>query len=169
MSVIQTFSTRLHGYDIKGTTTFVLVPEKVMAAFAPRRRVPVKATVNRHTYRTTIVDMGEGPCFAVNKTVREATGIARDDRIDVRLELDTDVRTVDVPADLAGALGKRLRASFDAMAFTHRKEYVEWVQAAKQTETRKRRIAKVIEKMRERAAGAATRASGAKRPGSVRR
>jgi len=50
------FSTRLKGYDFKGTTTFVLVPEAVMAAFAPRRRVPVKASVNGHAYRTTIVD-----------------------------------------------------------------------------------------------------------------
>jgi hypothetical protein len=29
------FSTRLKGYDLNGTTTFVFVPETVMAAFAP--------------------------------------------------------------------------------------------------------------------------------------
>jgi hypothetical protein len=106
VAVKQKFSTRLKGYDIKGSTTFVLVPEKVMEAFAPRRRVPVKVTVNRHAYRTTIVDIGDGPCFAVNKTVRDATGISRDDRIEITLELDTEVRTVEVPADLAKVLGK---------------------------------------------------------------
>jgi uncharacterized protein YdeI (YjbR/CyaY-like superfamily) len=163
------FSTRLKGYDLKGTTTFVFVPESVMAAFAPRRRVPVKATVNRFAYRTTIVDMGEGPCFAVNKTVREATGIARDDRIDVTVELDTDVRTVEVPPYLAKALGKRLRSTFDAMAYSHRKEYVEWISAAKQPETRARRIGKVLDKIRERAAILRGRREAAKRPGSARR
>lgn len=169
MAVKQKFSTRLKGYDIKGTTTFVLVPEQVMAAFAPRRRVPVKATINRHAYRTTIMDMGEGPCFAVNKAVRDATGIIRDDRIEVTLELDTEERTVDVPADVAKALGKRLRATFDSMPFTHRKEYVDWIQAAKQIETRVRRIVKVIAKVRERAASAPARRSAAKHLGSARR
>jgi uncharacterized protein YdeI (YjbR/CyaY-like superfamily) len=165
----QRFSTRLKGYDLKGSTTFVFVPEAVMVAFAPRRRVPVKATVNRYAYRTTIVDMGKGPCFAVNKTVREATGIARDDRIDVTVELDVEARTVDVPDYLAKALGKRLRATFDAMAYSHRKEYVDWIAAAKQDETRARRVGKVIEKLRERAAIERGRRERAKRLGSARR
>jgi hypothetical protein len=164
---VKKFSTRLKGYDAKGTTTFVLVPESVMAAFAPRKRVPIKATVNGYAYRTTIVDMGDGPCFAVNKTVRTAVGVSRNDLIGVTLELDTEVRTVEVPADMAMALGKRLRATFDSMSYSHRKEYVDWVQAAKQRETRVRRLAKVIEKIRERAAAVKSRSAGSKYPGSA--
>jgi hypothetical protein len=164
---VKKLSTRLRGYDLNGTTTFVLVPEAVMAAFAPRRRVLVKANVNGHAYRTTIVDMGDGPCFAVNKTVRMAIGVSRNALIDVTLALDTEVRTVDVPAGLAKALGKRLGATFDAMSFSHRKEYVDWVEAAKQRETRLRRLAKVMEKIRERAAAVKDRCAGSKYPGSA--
>jgi hypothetical protein len=147
----QRFKTELFGYDTKGTTTFVMIPPKAMAAFAPRRRFPVKATVNGHAYRTTVVDMGDGPCFGVNKGVREAARIARGDAIVVTIELDTEERTIAVPSYLAKALGKRLRSVFDGMAYSHRKEYVMWVEDAKMPETRKRRIAKVLEKLRERA------------------
>jgi hypothetical protein len=143
------FSTKLKGYDIKGTGTFVSVPAMVMAAFAPRRRFPVKATLNGHRYRTTVVDMGDGPCFGVSKADRDAAGISRGDPVVVTIELDTEVRTVDVPDDFGRALGKRLRSVFDSMSYSHRKEYVMWVDDAKKPETRKRRIAKVIEKLRE--------------------
>lgn len=164
---VKKFSTRLKGNDLKGTTTFVLVPDNVMASFAPRRSVPVKATVNGHAYRTTIVDMGDGPCFAVNKTIRAAIGVSRNERVDVTVALDTEVRTVEVPAEFAKAFGKRLRAAFDSMSYSHRKEYVEWVQAAKLPETRRRRLAKVLEKLRERAAAATNRRAGSKYPGSA--
>lgn len=151
MMAKQSFATRLKGYDIKGTTTFVIVPAKIMRAFAPRKRVPVKASVNGHLYRTTIVDMGDGPCLGVNKSVREAVGIKRNDPIRVTLELDTEERTVEVPRDLAKALGKKLGAAFDALSYSHRKEFVLVVLDAKKPETRARRIRRVKEEVAERA------------------
>jgi len=123
-----------------------------MAVFAPRRRFPVRAIVNGHAYRTTVVDMGDGPCFGVNKAIREAAGIARGDRIDVTIELDREERTVEVPPYIARALGTRLRAVYDGMSYTLRKEYVMWIEDAKLPETRKRRIQKVLHALRQRAA-----------------
>jgi len=50
-----------------------------------------------------------------------------------------------VPKDLAGALKKAgLRAAFDKLAFTHRKEHVRAIEEAKAPETRARRIAKAL-------------------------
>lgn len=149
-SLKRRFSTKLKGYDLKGTTTFIAVPADVMAAFAPRKRFPIKATVNGFTYRTTVVDMGDGPMFPVRAQVREAASVSRGDRIDVTIALDTEERTVDVPPYLAKALGARLRKKFDEMAFTHRKEYVLWVEDAKRPETRARRIELVKARLRER-------------------
>jgi len=63
-------------------------------------------------------------------------------------------RTVDVPNDLARALdGAGMRAAFDGMAFSHRKEWVRAVQDAKRPETRTKRIAGCVDAMRERRAG----------------
>jgi len=42
------------------------------------------------------------------------------------------------------------RRAFDAMPYSHRKEYVQWIEAAKKPETRLRRIEQAREKLRER-------------------
>ncbi len=42
----------------------------------------------------------------------------------------------------------RVRAAFDALAFSHRKEHVRAVVEAKRPETRARRIAAAVEKVR---------------------
>jgi len=54
---------------------------------------------------------------------------------------------VEAPADLAAALAKSeaARATWGAMAPSHRKEYVGWIEEAKKAETRARRLEKAIE------------------------
>jgi hypothetical protein len=144
------FRTKLASVNEAGTMTFVAVPEKAMREFDGRRRVPVVATIDGHAYRTTICDMGNGPCIPVRRSVREAAGIAAGQRVTVTLVFDAGERTVAVPPFLARAMTKPERTAFDAMSYSHRKEYVDWVTAAKKPETRDRRIAKMREKLRER-------------------
>jgi uncharacterized protein YdeI (YjbR/CyaY-like superfamily) len=74
-------------------------------------------------------------------------------RLDTTVEKPAE-RTVDVPDDLSRALdGAGMRAAFDAMAFSHRKEWVRAVQDAKRPETRTKRIAGCVDAMRARRAG----------------
>ena len=56
-------------------------------------------------------------------------------------------RTVQLPADAAKALKKHkgMTDFFNAMAFTHQKEYVQAIVEAKKEETRARRIEKTVE------------------------
>jgi uncharacterized protein YdeI (YjbR/CyaY-like superfamily) len=63
---------------------------------------------------------------------------------------DAKKRTVDLPPDFAKAMRAAERRAYDAMAYSHRKEYVAWIEAAKKPETRLRRIEKAREKLRER-------------------
>ena len=60
------------------------------------------------------------------------------DRVTVEVELDTEPREVEVPPELAEALEPEpeLRAFFDGLSYTHRREYAEWVAEAKREETR---------------------------------
>jgi uncharacterized protein YdeI (YjbR/CyaY-like superfamily) len=111
-----------------------------MTVFGGRTRVPVRATVNGVTWRTTIANMGAGPMIGVTAATRKAAGIERGDGVTVSIELDTQERTVDLPADFSKALNKAQRAAYDAMSYTHRKEYVQWIEGAKKPETRLRRI-----------------------------
>jgi uncharacterized protein YdeI (YjbR/CyaY-like superfamily) len=55
---------------------------------------------------------------------------------------------VAVPDDLAEALeGAGLRQAFDAMSFSHRREYVTWVEEAKRPDTRARRVTGTIDRL----------------------
>lgn len=56
-------------------------------------------------------------------------------------------RTVDVPDDLTTALirDKKAVANFDAFSYSHKKEYVDWINQAKTPETRKRRLETAVE------------------------
>src|SRR5690606_15559437 len=60
-------------------------------------------------------------------------------------------REVEVPEDLAEALAPHAeaRAFFDGLSYTHRKEYVQWIAAAKRPETRRRRIEKAVAMLRD--------------------
>lgn len=94
--------------------------------------------------------MGAGPMVGVTAATRKAAGIERGDRVTVSIEEDTAERTVDVPADFAKAMTKAQRNAYNSMSYTHRKEYVQWIEAAKKQETRLRRIGVARTKLDER-------------------
>lgn len=51
----------------------------------------------------------------------------------------------------------RERRAYDGMSYSHRKEYVQWIEAAKRVETRARRIAVAVQKLGELAERKASR------------
>lgn len=62
---------------------------------------------------------------------------------------DPKTKTVIVPDDLAKAFTKNKQAGklFEALAYSHRREYVEWIITAKKEETRANRILGTIERL----------------------
>lgn len=57
----------------------------------------------------------------------------------------------EAPSDLAAALKKnaKARATFEAFAPSHKREYIEWITEAKREETRARRLAQAVEWLAE--------------------
>jgi len=82
---------------------------------------------------------------------RERSGVAAGDEVDVELELDTEPRVLEVPADFDAALhaDADARRTFDALSYSNRQWYVLSVEGAKTPETRQRRIARSIELLRQ--------------------
>jgi uncharacterized protein YdeI (YjbR/CyaY-like superfamily) len=82
---------------------------------------------------------------------RHAAGVAAGDEVDVTLELDTEVRVVEVPADLAAALDAdgAARTYFDGISTSNKRWHVLNVEGAKTAETRQRRIDKSVAMLRE--------------------
>ena len=124
------------------------VPFDLKEAFG-RSRPPVKVTIRGHTWRTTPGVYGGVGYIGLNREVRVAAGVDVGDRVRVAMELDTEPRTVAVPADLRAALAAAgARERFDRLSFTHRREYVEWVESAKRSETRERRLDETVGRVR---------------------
>jgi hypothetical protein len=138
--------------DLHGkTATGISVPDEIIEALGGGKRPPVVVTISGHTFRTTIAPMGGQYLLGLNAENRAAAGAAAGDELDVEIALDSAPREITVPDDLAAALNADVKASatFDALAYTHRKEWVRWVEEAKKPETRQARLVKTVEALRE--------------------
>jgi Bacteriocin-protection, YdeI or OmpD-Associated/Domain of unknown function (DUF1905) len=135
---------------VQKTATMFRVPFDLKEAFG-KARPPVKVTIRGYTWRTTPGVYGGVGYVGVNREVKAATGVDAPDRVRVTMELDTEPRTVRVPPDLRAALRDdgAGEAAFAKLSFTHRREYVEWVEEAKRPETRARRIAETVDRVKK--------------------
>src|SRR5215204_4407871 len=62
---------------------------------------------------------------------------------------NSKTKTIRLPGDLAAAFKKekKLEEYFNSLAFSNRREYVEWIVTAKREETRKKRIKGILERL----------------------
>ena len=129
----------------------VLDDAQVAAVGEGAKRFPVVATVNGYTWRTTVTRMGGEFLLGLNRAVRQDAGVEAGDTVDVELELDSAPREVEVPAALADALDSdpEARAAFDQLSYTNRKEFARWIDEAKRDETRRRRLSRAVEMLRQ--------------------
>ncbi len=128
------------------TATGLAVPEDIVAGLGSGKRPAVLVTIGDHRYRTTVASMGGRFLVPLSADNRAAAGVAAGDEVDVDIEPDTAVREVTVPADLAAALVEDDRAQtfFASLSYTHRKEWVRWIEEPKRPETRVARVARTV-------------------------
>ena len=143
-----TFSTTLIKADDVNATG-IRVPAEAIAALGSGKKPKVVVWLNGYSYRSTVAAYGDVYMLPVSAEHRAAAGLAAGDPVEVTLELDTEPRTVEVPADLAGALAAQPGAAeaFAALAYSVRKEHVRQVESAKAQATRERRIAAIVAKL----------------------
>ena len=143
----------------EGSSTYVVVPDDIGERLGVRGRTSVVGTLNGHPYRNQVMpytfDGGEKRLLMpVNNAVRKAAGgLQAGDVVTFELERDEASRsaTVEVPADLQAALDAdpALRARWDALAPSHRREHAEFVAEAKRSETRQRRLSQTVQRLRD--------------------
>lgn len=124
-----------------GSMCFIPLPFDPKAVFG-RVRVPVKVTLNGHTFRSTIASMGGTVFIPLRKSNREAAGLEGTETLEVRLDIDSDKREIEPPPDLAEALESAPPAleRWRELSYSHQREYVEALEGAKRPETRARRL-----------------------------
>jgi hypothetical protein len=133
-----------------GERPLVAVPFDVREEYG-QARAPVRGTVNGHPFRTTVAVYGGVPYLGFRREVREAAGIALGETVTVELERDDEPRVVEPPAELAEALAGDpvAAAAWERLSFTHRREHAEAIEEAKREETRRRRVERTLEMLRE--------------------
>lgn len=129
---------------------WIVVPLDAKAEWG-EARPRVVATINGHEYRQRLAVYGGETVLGLTNAFRAAAGLAPGDTVEVTLERDDTPREVVMPPELEAALATdgAARARYDAVSFTHRREWAEWVGEAKRPETRERRVAKTLERLRE--------------------
>jgi Bacteriocin-protection, YdeI or OmpD-Associated/Domain of unknown function (DUF1905) len=128
------------------TATGIEVPADVMAALGPGKRPRVRVTINGYDYPSTVGSMGGRSLIPVSAEVRAKAGVAAGDDVDVDVVADTEPRRVEVPEDLAAALGgvPAARQAFERLSYSGQQRHVLAVTGAKTPQTRQRRIEKVV-------------------------
>jgi len=130
-----------------GVVAAITPPVDVPEFFGTRGRVPVRGKINGFPFRSSLMPMGGCHMMPVNRALCQGAGAKPGDTVDVVMERDEEARTVEAPPELAKELRKSKKAqeSWEKLPFTHKKEMAISIRDAKQEETKKRRLAKVMQ------------------------
>ncbi|MGC3862230.1 YdeI/OmpD-associated family protein [Micromonospora chersina] len=129
---------------------FVLSDEQVAVVGEGRKAFPVRVSVNGVTLPLRVARMGGENLIGLSRAAREQAAVSIGSAYEVGIAPDVGTRAVEVPEDLAGALAGDAEAqvAFEALAPSHRKEFVRWITEAKREATRAQRVTKTIEMLR---------------------
>jgi hypothetical protein len=140
------FKAKLVSRGPGGAWTYLEIPFSVPEVFGRKGQVPVRATINRFTFRNSLMPRQGVHILGIGKDVLAAAAAAPGDTVQVELAFDDAPRTVAVPADLESALAHNpaKAESFARLSYSHKNEYVDWIESAKKPETRASRIQKAL-------------------------
>ena len=140
------FRLKIQGKEA-GVVSAITPPIDVRETFGTRGRVAVRGTINGFPFRSSLMSMGGCHMMPVNKALCDGAHVKPGDIVDVVMERDVDERTVEAPPSLQKELAKNKKAQerWEKLSFTHKKEMANSISGAKQEETKKRRLAKVVQ------------------------
>jgi len=114
--------------------------------FGSRGRVAVVGTINGSPFRSSFMPMCGKYTLSINKEMQAGAKVKPGDSAHFVLQRDLRPRIVTLPPALKKALAanSQARAIFEKLSYSHKKEHAQWIAAAKQEETVKRRLEKLI-------------------------
>jgi hypothetical protein len=133
------------------TAAGIEVPPKVVEALGSTKVPLVRVTINGFTYRSAVAVVGGKFMIGVSNDNRKAAGVTAGVTVDVDLELDTQPRELELPADFVKVLDRDPRAKrlFEGLSNSKKQRLVLPVANGKTPETRQRNIEKAMSALRE--------------------
>lgn len=134
-----------------GDTTLIQLPKRASQRLPSRGQVAVNASIDGHGFGTVVEPDGRhGHWIRVEKALQHAAGLGSGDTAQVTLEVAAQWPEPEVPDDLAAALAQasaKTRTVWEDITPMARWEWVRWVQATRNPDTRQRRVQACISKM----------------------
>ncbi|WP_345207078.1 YdeI/OmpD-associated family protein [Chryseobacterium ginsengisoli] len=128
---------------------FVEFPFSTEVLFNKKGQVKIKATFDdKVEYRGSLTKMkSECHILGLTQEIRKQLGKTFGDEVSVSLIEDKEERIVEIADDINLIFNENQDAKilFDKMSYTHRKEYIRWIEEAKKPETRENRKVKMIQ------------------------
>jgi hypothetical protein len=134
-----------------GRWTIVTLPDDASAKLPSRGQIAVEAVMNGHAFQTVLEPDGRrGHWLKVDTKLQQALALRAGETVALEVEPTKDWPEPDIPRDFRSALAdapdiSELWKDITPMA---RWEWVRWINATKNPETRKRRVEVGISKLR---------------------
>jgi len=142
------FDGRLVARGPGGAWTFLPIPFDVQKEFGKKSRVPVSGTINGFAFRNSLMPEGDGThSMMVGKELQAGAKAKPGDKVRVSLQVDDTERTVEVPDELKRALkgDAGAKSAFEALPYSSKKEFADWIGTAKKAETKAARVEKALD------------------------
>ncbi|HZQ43261.1 MAG TPA: YdeI/OmpD-associated family protein [Acidobacteriaceae bacterium] len=129
--------------------TIARVPFDPAKAWPRMIRHRVRGEVNGVRFRTSLFADGNGYYLLVNRETQKRAGVACGDSVEVILEPDMEARPAELPEVLEALLEDEagLRAWYDGLSESMRREIGKWVLGVKSAESQRRRAQQMAERL----------------------
>ena len=131
--------------------TIVRLPEEASETLPSRGQVAVQGTINGHRFQTVVEpDGSSGQWIKIDGQLQHSAAIRVGDTATLEIEPVKDWPEPNVPPDLETALAaapEKIQTMWNEITPMARWEWVRWVNATRNPDTRKRRVEVSISKM----------------------
>ena len=142
------FSADLYTID---ESTLLRLPERASGQLPSRGQVAVRGTINGHRFQTVMEPDGRfGHWMRIDRRLQRAAALSAGDTASLEVEPLEDWPEPTVPPDLAAALAaapQRIQDLWREITPMARWEWVRWVNATRNPDTRQRRVEVSISKL----------------------
>ena len=132
-------------------TTLVRLPAEASERLPSRGQVAVHASIGGQDFETVVEPDGHrGHWIRIDDALRRAAGVGPGDTAELTLQVAAAWPEPEVPDDLAVALAEapaKIRGVWEDITPMARWEWVRWVQATRNPQTRQRRVEVSLSKM----------------------
>ena len=126
------------------------IPADVTKALGGLKQMRVFGTVNGVAYKSSTMPYRGAFYLGVHKATREAAGLAIGAEVEIEITRDDSPRVLELAPELEAAFkaDPALRARFDALSFSRRRELADPIKGAVKPETRLARLDKALAQLK---------------------